>query len=240
MPAYNTEDFIGITLDSVLNQTYHNWEVIIIDDCSTDNTANVVKSYMTRDPRIRYHKLEKNSGAAVARNKALELAKGKYMAFLDSDDIWFPEKLTTQIKFMEQNGFHFTCTSYTKIDEQGTSLNRIISAKNKSDYNGILKTCPGNSTVIYNANYVGKTKIPDIKKRNDYVMWLKVIKKAKKLYGIKQPLSSHRIRTDGISSKKSDLVKYHWKVYRDLENLSFFKSTYLIFYWVIATVFRLR
>ena len=240
MPAFNCEDFIGTTLDSVINQSYKNWEVIIVDDCSTDNTVDVVQEYIKKDNRIKYHKLEKNSGAAVARNKAVDLASGKYMAFLDSDDVWFPEKLTKQIGFMEENDYGFTCTSYTKIDEQGQYLNRTIVAQTKRDYDGVLKTCPGNSTVIYNAEKLGKFKIPDIKKRNDYVMWLQVIKKEKYLYGIVEPLGSHRIRTEGISSNKKSLVGYHWKVYREIENLSLLKSSYLIVYWVMATVFKLR
>ena len=240
MPAYNCGDFIGITLDSVINQSYKNWEVIVVDDCSTDNTADVVQEYIKNDNRIKYHKLEKNSGAAVARNKAVDLAAGKYMAFLDSDDVWFPEKLTKQIGFMEENDYGFTCTSYTKIDEQGEYLNRTIIAQPRRDYDGVLKTCPGNSTVIYNAEKLGKFKIPDIKKRNDYVMWLQVIKKEKYLYGIEEPLGSHRIRTEGISSNKKSLVGYHWKVYREIENLSLLKSSYLIVYWILATVFKLR
>jgi teichuronic acid biosynthesis glycosyltransferase TuaG len=240
MPTYNCGDFIGITLESLKAQTYQNWEVIIVDDCSTDNTAEIVNSYMLKEPRIRYHKLNKNSGAAVARNKAVELAVGKYVAFLDSDDLWFPEKLSKQIKFMENNNYSFTCTSYTKIDEYGNSLNRIIKARVKSDYNTILKRNPGNSTIIYDVKVLGKTKIPNIKKRNDYVMWLQVIKKAKSLYGIEEPLGSHRIRAGSLSRNKVNLVGYHWKVYRKIEKLSIIKSSSLIVYWIIATVFKIR
>lgn len=240
MPAYNCGEFIGITLESVIAQTYQNWELIIVDDCSTDDTKKIVRCYMLKEPRIKYQKLDVNSGAAVARNKAIDLAKGKYMAFLDSDDVWFPQKLSKQIDYMKSNDYSFTCTSYTKIDGKGNYLNRIINAKTKSDYEGLLKTCPGNSTVIYNAEMLGKFKISNIKKRNDYVMWLQVIKKAKYIYGLEEPLGSHRIRIGAISSKKSSLVSYHWKVYREIEELSILKSGYLIFYWTLATVFKLR
>ena len=240
MPAYNCKDFIGVALDSVVNQTYQNWEVIVVDDCSTDDTVEVIKEYIKKDNRIKYYKLEKNSGAAIARNMAIDFATGKYIAFLDSDDVWFSEKLTKQISFMKENNYGFTCTSYTKIDEQGKYLNRTIVAKPKSNYGEILKTCPGNSTVIYNAEKLGKFKIPDIKKRNDYVMWLQVIKNEKYLYGIKEPLGSHRIRKEGISNNKKSLVEYHWKVYREIERLPLLKSVYLIFYWIVATVFKLR
>ena len=240
MPTYNCGNFIGETIDSVIAQIYENWELIIVDDCSTDNTEEIVNVYRKKDSRIKYKKLATNSGAAVARNRGIELADGKYIAFLDSDDLWQPKKLDTQIKFMNNNAYHFTCTSYNKIDEEGKSLNRIISAKVKSNYDGILKTCPGNSTVIYDAEVLGKFKISDIKKRNDYVMWLQVIKQAKFLYGIEECLGSHRIRKNAISSNKISLIKYHWTVYRKIENLSVVKSVYLILYWIIATVFKLR
>ena len=240
MPAYNCEDFIGITLDSVINQTYQNWEVIVVDDCSTDNTAKLVQEYVKKDNRIKYHKLDKNSGAAVARNKAVDLANGKYMAFLDSDDVWFPEKLTKQIGYMEENAYTFTCTSYTKIDEEGEYLDRTIGVRKQSNYNDILKKNPGNSTVVYNSEEIGKVKIPNIRKRNDYVMWLSVIKKAGKLYGMEEPLASHRVREGSLSKKKANLVGYHWKVYREIEDLSFLKSSYLVLYWILVTVFKLR
>lgn len=240
MPAYNCEKYIEETLNSVINQSYLNWEIIVVDDCSSDNTIDILKKYSNKDPRIKHYRLDKNFGAAVTRNKAIDMAEGKYIAFLDSDDVWFPEKLKKQISLMKQKNYSFTCTSYNKIDSNGKDLCRIIKAKAKSDYEGVLKACPGNSTVIYDANILGKHKIPNIKKRNDYVMWLQVIKKAKYLYGIEEVLSSHRLRPDGISSKKSKLVAYHWKVYREIENLTIFKSCYLILYWVFITLFKLR
>lgn len=240
MPAYNCADFLDITLDSVINQTYKNWEIIVVDDCSTDNTQDVIREYRNKDSRIKYHKLESNSGAAVARNTAIKLATGKYLAFLDSDDVWFPDKLTKQIDFMESNNYLFSCTSYTKIDEKGNYLDRTIDVRKQSDYNDILKKNPGNSTVIYNTEKVGKVLIPNIRKRNDYVMWLSVVKKAEMLYGMEEALASHRVRNGSLSKKKVNLVRYHWKVYRDIEKLSFLKSIYLIVYWVTVTVFKLR
>jgi len=240
MPAYNCADFIGTTLDSVIAQTYKNWEVIVVDDCSTDHTEEVVRSYLELHPRIRYCRLEKNSGPAVARNKAVNMAEGQYLAFLDSDDVWFPEKLEKQIRFMDEKGYTFTCTGYNKIDEQGKSLGRVIGARPVSDYEVMLRRNPGNSTVVYDAKALGKFLIPKIKKRNDYIMWLQVIKKAKYLYGIQQTLGSHRIRTGSLSRNKASLVYYHWKVYRQFEGLPILKSAYLVFYWVVATLFRLR
>ena len=218
IPAYNCENYIGITLDSVINQSYSNWEAIVIDDCSTDDTFKVVNRYENKDNRIKYHRLGINSGAAVARNKAIELARGKYIAFLDSDDTWEPKKLRNQIDFMELNDYYFTCTSYKKIDEDGKELSSVVKVSKKSDYNDLLKNCPGNSTVIYNATKLGKFFIEDIKKRNDYVMWLKVIKASKFIYGMDEVLSSHRIRKGSISQNKFSLINYHWKVYREIDN----------------------
>lgn len=239
MPTYNCAEYIHHALDSVKAQTYSQWEIIVVDDCSTDETGEVVRRYAEQDPRIQYYVLETHSGTAVARNRGVEIAKGRYLAFLDSDDIWFENKLEKQLRFMQQNGFTFTCTAYTKIDKQGNDLNRVIRALPVSDYDTILKRNPGNSTVIYDAWALGKFYIPDIKKRNDYVMWLHVIKKAKYLYGFDEVLGGHRIRTGSLSKNKLSLVKYHWITYRKIERLSFFHSVYLIVYWVFKTVFKL-
>lgn len=240
MPTYNSGEYIGRALDSVLKQTYHNWELLIVDDCSTDNTEEVVRLYMLEESRIKYHRLEKNSGAAIARNTAVTLATGRYIAFLDSDDLWYPEKLSKQIAFMKTHNYTFTCTSYTKIDENDRYLNKTINAVVESDYEGILKRNPGNSTIIYDAEVLGKFIIPDIRKRNDYVMWLQVIKKAKLLHGLTEPLGSHRVRSGSLSRKKVNLVGYHWKVYREIEQLSIIKSSYLIIYWIVVTGLKLR
>ncbi|MHB1454847.1 MAG: glycosyltransferase family 2 protein [Saccharofermentanales bacterium] len=238
MPAFNCAEYIGRTIDSVIGQSYHNWEIIIADDCSTDDTAAVVQAYRAADPRIRYIRMDRNSGAAMARNMAVELAQGRYLAFLDSDDVWFPDKLTRQIDFMKRNCYAFTCTSYTKIDADGRYLDRTVQSKPQSDYESILKSNPGNSTVIYDASLLGKHQIPDIRKRNDYVMWLAIIKKAKILYGMPEALGSHRVREGSISKNKFSLVKYHWKVYREIEKLSLFKSCYLVVYWIAKTILK--
>ncbi|OPJ61647.1 glycosyltransferase family 2 protein [Clostridium oryzae] len=240
IPAYNCERFIGITLNSVIGQTYSNWEAIVIDDYSTDNTGQIVKKYAERDSRIKYHRLIKNSGAAIARNTGVELCEGEFIAFLDSDDVWYPQKLSKQISFMRENGYMFTCTSYGKIDEDGSQLNTTIVASIKQDYNGILKNCPGNSTVIYNCKKLGKFKIPNIRKRNDYVMWLQIIKKAVYIYGLDEVLGSHRIRKGSLSRNKMGLIKYHWQVYRHIEHLSVIKSINLICYLCFKKVLRIK
>lgn len=240
-PTYNCGDFIAETIESVLSQTYKNWEMIIVDDCSTDNTKEVVEEYMKKDNRIQYHILDVNSGAAVTRTKAMALAKGKYIAFIDSDDLWTPDKLEKQIKFMEDNNYNFTCTDYEQIDEKGNSLNRVIKTKNKTDYNGVLLTCPiGNSSVMYNVENLGKFEVPNIRKRNDDALWLQILKKEKYIYGMKEVLMKYRIRENSISSNKLQLVKYHWKLYREIEHLSVARSVFHIGCWGFIKVFKIK
>lgn len=240
-PTYNGGKLIGETIKSVLNQTYQNWEMIIIDDCSTDNTKEVVESYIVHDDRIRYHQLKVNSGAAVARNKAMELAIGQYMAFLDSDDLWFRDKLEKQLAFMKGNGYSFTCTAYEHIDEDGKPLNKVIKTKVKTNYNGILLSCPvGNSTVMFNVQKLGKFAVPNIRKRNDDALWLQLLKKEKYIYGMPDILMQYRVRANSISSNKVVLIKYHWQLYREIEQLSVVRSVFHICYWVFLKVFRIK
>lgn len=240
-PTYNCGKFIGETIESVLKQSYENWEMIIVDDCSTDNTKEVVKKYADNDRRIKYYLLEINSGAAVARTKAIELAIGDYIAFLDSDDLWTSNKLECQLKFMKENNYNFTCTEYEQIDELGNSLNKIIKVKIKTDYNGVLLSCPiGNSTVMYNVKKMGKFEVPNIRKRNDDALWLKMLKKEKYIYGLNKSLMKYRIRSNSISSNKFNLVKYHWYLYRKVEKLSILRSSFHICVWGIIKIFKIK
>lgn len=238
MPAYNSEEFINETIDSIINQTYENWELIIVDDHSTDNTIEIIQDYMANDSRIFLFEQEKNMGTAVARNTAVDRAKGEYLAFIDSDDLWKKEKLTKQLEFMRANNYVFTSTSYEEVDELGKPTGNIIYSHKVLDYNGLLKYNQGNSTIIYNANQLGKFYIPDIRKRNDFVMWLQVIKKTKYIYGMKEALTQYRVREGSLSSNKLDLVKYQWKVYREIENLSLVKSVYLLAHKVVSILTR--
>lgn len=240
-PTYNCGKFIGDTIKSVQNQTYKNWEMIIVDDQSTDGTQEFVNGYLEKDHRIKYYLLEKNSGAAVARTKAMELAKGKYMAFLDSDDLWYSNKLEDQIAFMKNNNYSFTCTSYEQIDEENKSLNRVIKTIPKTNYNRLLLDCPvGNSTVMYDMERLGKFKVPNIRKRNDDALWLQILKKEKYIYGMNDVLMKYRIRSNSISSNKLQLIKYHWILYREIENLSIVRSIFHIVMWGIIKVFKFK
>lgn len=240
-PTYNCGKFISETIESIKAQSYTNWEMIIVDDCSTDNTADIVLKYAEEDARIKYYRLDKNSGAAVARTTAMEIANGEYMAFCDSDDLWTEDKLKKQLEFMAENDYAFTATSYEQIDENSASLNRIIKTIKKTDYNRLLLDCPvGNSTVMYNVSKMGKFKVPDIRKRNDDALWLTMLKKEKYIWGMPNVLMKYRVRTNSISSNKLSVVKYHWILYRDIEHLSVFRSLFHIGYWCFLKVFGIK
>lgn len=240
-PTYNCGKFIAETIRSVQAQTYTDWEMIIVDDRSTDDTKQVVEEFIKEDDRIKYHLLEVNSGAAVARTKAMELAEGEYMAFLDSDDLWTCDKLEKQLKFMQDNDYAFTCTAYEKIDEESKPLNKRVKTIKKCSYNRLLCDCPvGNSTVMYSVKKMGKFEVPNIRKRNDDALWLKMLKKEKYIYGMKEVLMQYRIRKASLSNKKSDLIKYHWYLYRKIEGLSVFRSAFHVCWWIFLKVFRIK
>lgn len=239
MPTYNCGKFIAETIKTVIEQTYTNWELVIVDDCSKDDTEQVVSSF--EDARIRYYRLEQNSGAAVARTTAMKYADGEYMAFLDSDDLWKKDKLEKQLKFMKDNKYNFTCTAYEQVDEEGNKLGKIIKTKKKAGYNRILLDCPvGNSTVMYNVATLGKFEVPNIRKRNDDALWLQMLKKEKYIYGMNDVLMEYRIRSNSISSNKLDLVKYHWKLYREIEHLSVPRSAFHICWWGMIKVLHIK
>jgi len=240
-PTYNCGKFIQRTIESVQKQTYQNWEMLIVDDCSTDQTKEVVEKLAAEDPRISYVCLEQNSGAAVARTKAMELAKGSYMAFLDSDDIWKPEKLERQLAYMKEKGYNFCCTAYEQIDEEDRLLNKTVKVVRKTDYNRLLLDCPvGNSTVIYNVTKMGKFQVPNIRKRNDDALWLQMLKKEKYIYGMPEVLMEYRIRNNSISSNKLSLIKYHWQLYREIEHLNVFRSAFHVLWWCFLKVFHIK
>lgn len=215
MPSYNTAKYIGESIRSVLAQTYQNWELLIVDDCSTDNTDEVVAQF--KDSRIKYFKNERNSGAAVSRNKALREATGKWIAFLDSDDLWYPEKLEKQIVFMESNGYKFTCTDYN-IRINGRRLPYIYTAPNVINERKMKNYCYFSTiTVMYDREFVGLIQINPVKKHNDYAMWLKIIKKAN-CYRYPYCLSSY-IKHDGSisSGSKLNLIKHHYLMWVNAE-----------------------
>jgi len=215
-PAFNSEKFIAKTIESVQNQTYINWEMIIIDDCSSDNTVPFIADFVKLDSRIRLFQLENNSGTGIARNYALSKAKGRYIAFLDSDDLWKPEKLKKQIDFLLTNKLPFTFSFYECIDEEDKLLNKRVEAPINLSYRQLFFcNYVGNLTGIYDVNYFGKITISSIRKRQDWMLWLTILKKLKIAQAIPESLAYYRVRKNSISASKLNLLKHNFAVYRN-------------------------
>ena len=224
MPSYNTGRFIAESIRSVLAQTYTNWELIIVDDASTDDTDAVVedlKRSCGRSEAIHYLKNAQNSGAAVSRNRALREARGKWIAFLDSDDLWTPDKLEKQLAFMAQNGYAFSYTCYGEMGEDGKPTGTLVGGPRRITKTGMFNYCwPGCLTVMYDREVVGDIQIADIRKNNDYAIWLKACRKAD-CYLLPETLASYRKRGGSISRHSYvALIKWHYKLYREAEGLN--------------------
>jgi len=224
-PSFNSEKFIRETIKSVQNQTYTNWEMIIADDCSSDNTMSIIKEIAFGDKRIHFFQLEKNSGTGIARNLALSKSKGKYIAFLDSDDLWKPTKLEKQIDYLTTNQLPFTFSFYECIDEEGNPINKSVEAPRNLSYSHLFFcNYVGNLTGIYDVDYFGKIAISSTRKRQDWMMWLTVLKKIKNAQPIPESLAFYRIRKNSISASKTDLLKHNFAVYRSFHGYNFLVS----------------
>ncbi|MGD6816671.1 glycosyltransferase family 2 protein [Metabacillus sp. 113a] len=220
-PSYNSTKTIGDTIRSVQAQTYSHWEMLIVDDCSTDHSRDYIREFAGADSRIQLIELDENSGAAVARNTALRMVKGKYAAFLDSDDLWHPEKLDKQIRFMEENDYAFTYTKYELMKEDGGRLNQVVEIPDSIGYHGLLKnTIIGCLTAVVNLEKTGPIQMPNIRTRQDFALWLSILKKGITAHGLQETLASYRLVPGSISSNKVKAAKQTWKVYREVEKLS--------------------
>ena len=234
MPAYKCGRFIAESIRSVQSQTYQNWELIIVDDCSEDGTIGIVQDIQKGDHRIHVFSNAQNSGAAVSRNVALRDAKGRWIAFLDSDDLWEPTKLEKQIKFMEENGYAFSCHEYKEIDEKGHELGVYVSSKEHVGKMDMYTCCwPGCLTVMYDAEKIGLIQINDIKKNNDTAMWLKVIRKSD-CYLLKECLGKYRRRANSITPNRIwKRVWANYNLFRVAEEMNPMFATF----WMIMNVF---
>lgn len=233
-PTWACADFIAETIRSIQAQTYQDWELLIQDDCSKDNTLEVVKPFIESDTRIKYECNPMNSGAAVTRNNALRRAKGKWIAFLDSDDLWLSEKLEHQLKFMVENNYAFTYHEYTEMSEDGKDLGVYVSGKKKVSEFDMYACCwPGCLAVMYDAEKIGLIQIRDVKKNNDTAMWLKVVKKSP-CYLLKENLARYRRRAVSITPKP--LYKRIWAHY-PLFHIAEEMNPVCATFWVIMNVF---
>lgn len=228
-PTFNSEKFISETISSVLNQTYANWEMIIVDDCSSDKTLEIITKFANSDSRIKSFQLEKNFGAGIARNKALEFADGKYIAFLDADDLWKPEKLEKQIDFIKKYNLKFTFSYYNCVDENGKSLNKIIQAPVNLTYKQLFYcNFIGNLTGIYDASFFGKIPISSTRKRQDWILWLTILKQIKTAKPVPESLAFYRIRQDSISATKTSLLKHNFNIYRNFHKKNVLVSCFFM------------
>ena len=236
-PVYNAEEFIAETIDSIQSQTYKNWELILVDDCSKDNSYNIIKKYIEKENRIRYIKLDKNSGAAVSRNVGIENARGRFLAFVDSDDLWEPSKLQKQVEYMLKNKIGFTFTSYRYMKEDGTKTKKIARAPFKISYNGLLKnTIIGCSTVVIDRDIIGDFTMPLVNKGQDTATWLMILRNEEYAYGIDEALVNYRLVGNSLSSNKFKALKRTWNTYRNVEKLGLFKSSYVFCFYVYNAI----
>lgn len=240
-PTYNSEKYIKKTIESVRNQTYYNWEMLIIDDCSVDSTVELVKSMKENDQRIHLIELGENVGAARARNVGLENSSGRYIAYLDSDDIWMPTKLEQQVLFMKKNNVAFSCVTYEIIDSEGKRLNKVIHMLPKLNYSMFLKNNLLQTVgIMIDTNKVNKRYLvmPDIFRPEDAATWLQILKSGIDCYGIDETLAQYRRVENSLSGNKFKGALGMWKLYRNIEKLSFPFSCYCFIRYAFLAIWK--
>lgn len=226
MPAYNSAGFITDAIRSVIQQSYPHWELIVIDDASTDITISVVKKMIKDDSRISLIQNQQNLGPGSSRNAGIEAAKGDFIAFLDSDDLWLPEKLKIQLEFMRKHDLKMCFSSYLLMDEESSQSLKYVEALPVLTYRKLLRSnYVGNLTAIYNARQIGKIYAPNMRKRQDWALWLTILKNYGPTRGIKEPLAVYRLRKESLSRNKTALLIHNFRIYRDFLNFGRIKST---------------
>lgn len=239
-PCHNSSDFISETIQSVIDQSFLDWELILVDDCSSDNTCDLIREFISVDARIQLIQFSSNQGAAVARNAAIKIARGRYISFLDSDDVWMSDKLEKQLKFMQSGSYPFTYTAYDKVDENGLRLG-CVGVPEKVSYYDLLKMCSvGCLAAIYDVEYFGKVYMPLIRKRQDLGLWLRLLKKSTYAYGLNVSLARYRVRKKSISANKLSAAKYTWRLYREVEGLNFFVALYFFMHYAVRGFLRTK
>lgn len=226
-PAYNSSKFLPETIKSVQSQTFTDWELIIVDDCSLDDTYDIAQSFSKDDCRIKVLKHERNSGVASARNTALDIAVGEYIAFLDSDDLWMSDKLEKQIEFMEKNGYILTYTNYQLFDSNTGKVIKLIKSPMMMTYQSIFKnTGIGCLTVMVNRKISGNFHMPLLKHTEDNCTWQIILKPGYTAYSLNENLASYRVNNNSLTKNKSRSAKNQWEYYREYNNFSVLKSVY--------------
>ncbi|MBT3612577.1 MAG: glycosyltransferase family 2 protein [Flavobacteriales bacterium] len=238
-PYYNSSKFIEECVNSVLLQSYSNWELLIVDDCSNDNSKELLLNLEKKDERIKITFLDNNIGAANARNIAIQNATGKYIAFLDSDDLWESQKLDKQISFMVQNDIAFSYTSYQSISEDRSDIIDVINAPDKMTYHDYLKnTIIGCLTVVIDREKIGDFEMPNISSSHDMALWLLIMKRGFDAYGLNENLAKYRIVSTSNTANKWRAAKDVWKVYRQFEKLSFLYSVWCFLNYAFNAIIK--
>jgi len=240
-PSFNSAKYIEETIKSVIAQTYKDWEMIIVDDCSTDTTCSIIKEWCKKDKRIKLINLDINSGAAIARNVALHHSKGRFISYLDSDDIWYPTKLEKQIDFMLRNNYGFSCVSYEVIGDDGKTKNKHIYMKDKLDYIGFLTNNYLQTVGIMVDTLITGFEVlemPKLRRRQDAATWLQILKTGNSCYGIPEVLAQYRRTKNSLSSNKVKAVKGVWHLYRKIERLNFIFSCYCFVKYATLAVWK--
>ena len=229
---HNSARFIDETIKSVQAQSFSDWEMIIIDDNSSDEGIQIIEDYIKKDPRIKLLKNESNLGPAKTRNKGLEIAQGRYICFIDSDDLWYENFLEISLSYLQENSVGFVFSSYERKNEDFTKDNGTFYVHERVSYNDLLKTCPISClTAMYDTKFTGKVYMPDVLKRQDFGLWLHILKKVPFAYGINQPMAIYRMRDNSVSRNKLHAAKYQWLIYRDVEKLSLYRSCLSLTQW---------
>lgn len=241
-PSYNSSDWIEKTYTCIKEQSYQNWEWLITDDCSSDDTLEILENINLSDKRVKIFSNKVNSGAAVSRNNSLSNASGDFFAFIDSDDLWLLSKLENQINFMEENLVDFSFTSYELVDDNGRLLNKIVDSHDVKyvTYEDMLrkKATLGCSTVMLRRSAFDDISMPLIRTGQDYGLWLKLLKTGKNAYKINEVLTQYRILPNSISRNKIKKAKRQWQIYREIEKLSLIKSLECFCFYACRAVFR--
>lgn len=241
VPVYNAEKFLNDTIQTVLAQTYPNWELLLVDDCSSDGSVSIIKKFAANDDRIHLLRNEKNSGAALTRNKGIEEAKGTYLCFLDADDLWEKEKLEKQLKFMKENHCAFSYTSYEFADSNGIPNGKKVIAKKTLTYKQALKNnIISTITVMFDLNKLDKNliKMPNISYVEDTATWWRILRKGYVAYGVSELYSYYRRVSNTNSSNKLKTQKFLWQVYRQEEQLCITYALYCLCWKNVHAVLR--
>ena len=245
-PTYNSELYISSMINSVISQTYNNWELVITDDCSDDETVSIVKNIMLSDQRIKLFTLSKNSGPAIARNNSMNNSSGEYFAFCDSDDLWLENKLETQLGFMTQNNLSFCFTAYEIINHNGIPMSMTVDSSNSGvfTYSDMLKkraTLGCCTVMLRKKSFVGLLEMPNIRTGQDYAFWLKLLKNTNHYAHIlPKILSKYRVSPNSISRNKLKKAMRQFYIYRKVEKINLLKSFYYFYFYAIRAVFRLK